>query len=51
MAALAVGAYFVLGGSGGGSDVADDGPHKLTTPATVLSEYKKKDGTGDTLSG
>ncbi|PKW07811.1 hypothetical protein SAMN05428944_5109 [Streptomyces sp. 1222.5] len=40
VAAVAVGAYFVLGGSGS-SDVADDGPHKLTTPATVLTEYKK----------
>ncbi|AVH58751.1 MULTISPECIES: hypothetical protein [Streptomyces] len=41
VAAIAVGAYLVIGG-GGGSDVADDGPHKLTTPATVLSgEYKK----------
>ncbi len=39
-----MGAYFVFGGggSGGGSDIADDGPHKLTTPATVLGgEYKK----------
>jgi hypothetical protein len=42
VAAIGVGAYFVLGSSGGGSDIADDGPHKLTTPATVLSgEYKK----------
>ncbi|MEV0253020.1 hypothetical protein AB0H82_01915 [Streptomyces sp. NPDC050732] len=43
VAALGVGAYFVLGGSdsGGGSSVADDGPHKLTTPETVLSEYEK----------
>jgi hypothetical protein len=35
---------------GGSSDVADDGPHKLTTPATVLGEYKKTDsssGDGD----
>ncbi|MEU6671730.1 hypothetical protein [Streptomyces sp. NPDC046727] len=49
VAAVAVGAYFVLGGSGG-SDVADDGPHKLTTPSTVLTEYKKKDGSGDTMT-
>jgi hypothetical protein len=40
VAALAVGAYFVFGG-GGGASVADDGPHKLTAPATVLGEYKK----------
>lgn len=44
VAAIAVGAYFVVGsGSSGSSDVADDGPHKLTTPATVLTEYKKGD--------
>ncbi|MDX2545439.1 hypothetical protein ACOT81_15690 [Streptomyces sp. WI04-05B] len=43
VAAVAVGAYFVLsGGSSGGSDIADDGAHKLTAPATVLDgEYKK----------
>lgn len=34
--------WFTAGG--GGSSVADDGPHKLTTPATVLTEYKKMDG-------
>ncbi|MFE6818381.1 hypothetical protein [Streptomyces sp. NPDC057677] len=39
VAAIGVGAYFVLGGSG--ASVADDGPHKLTTPETVLGEYKK----------
>ncbi|MEU0002732.1 hypothetical protein ABZ079_00090 [Streptomyces sp. NPDC006314] len=49
VAAVAVGAYFVLGGSNGGG-VADDGPHKLTTPATVLTEYKKKDGDSDTMT-
>ncbi|MGC0332017.1 hypothetical protein RKD23_005007 [Streptomyces sp. SAI-170] len=44
VAAIAVGAYFVLGGGGGaGSDIADDGPHKLTTPDTVLTDYKKGD--------
>ncbi|MFB7243062.1 hypothetical protein CW362_22790 [Streptomyces populi] len=42
--AIAVGAYLVLGGSNSSSSVADDGPHKLTTPATVLGgEYKKAD--------
>ncbi|WP_030345086.1 hypothetical protein [Streptomyces sp. NRRL S-1022] len=50
VAVVAVGAYFALSGGSGSSGVADDGPHKLTTPATVLSEYKKKDGKGDTLS-
>ncbi|WP_219692614.1 hypothetical protein, partial [Streptomyces anatolicus] len=54
VAAAAVGGYFVFtgdddkGGSssvadggGGESGVKDDGPHKLTTPETVLVEYKK----------
>ncbi|WP_030564075.1 hypothetical protein [Streptomyces aureocirculatus] len=46
VAAIGVGAYFVLGGSdsGGSGKVKDDGPHKLTTPETVLTEYKKKPG-------
>ncbi|MBT2368358.1 hypothetical protein J7E88_24285 [Streptomyces sp. ISL-10] len=48
VAALGVGAYFIFGGSG--SDVADDGPHKLTTPATVLTEYKKSGGGDGTSS-
>jgi hypothetical protein len=44
--ALGVGAYFVF--AGGGSGPADDGPHKLATPATVLSDYKRisDDGAG-----
>ncbi|WP_250403342.1 hypothetical protein [Streptomyces cellostaticus] len=49
VAAIAVGAYLLLGGSGG-SDVADDGPHKLTTPATVLGEYKKSKSDSGTMS-
>ncbi|WP_149830568.1 hypothetical protein [Streptomyces tailanensis] len=49
VAAVAVGAYFVIGG-GGGADIADDGPHKLTTPATVLTEYKKNESGGGALS-
>ncbi|MEV5983686.1 hypothetical protein AB0L85_01510 [Streptomyces sp. NPDC052051] len=45
VAAIAVGAYFLIGG-GGGSSVADDGPHKLTTPAMVLDDqYKKSEST------
>ncbi|MGA4841926.1 hypothetical protein [Streptomyces sp. G45] len=45
VAAIGVGAYFLFGGGGSGSgEVADDGPHTLTTPATVLGEYKKGDG-------
>lgn len=43
VAALGVGGYFIFGGGdgGSGSSVADDGAHKLTTPATVLGEYQK----------
>ncbi|NEY36645.1 hypothetical protein GTU99_31630 [Streptomyces sp. PRKS01-65] len=53
VAAIAVGAYVVLAGSGGGgSDVADDGPHKLTTPATVLAgEYEKGQSLGSGFGG
>ncbi len=40
VAAIAVGAYFVIGG-GGGSSVANDGPHKLIAPNTVLDGYEK----------
>lgn len=44
MAAIAVGAYFVIGGGGGSGSVSDDGPHKLTAPATVIGgTYKKAD--------
>ncbi|MET9729404.1 hypothetical protein ABZZ79_01695 [Streptomyces sp. NPDC006458] len=50
VAAIAVGAYFVLA-SGGSSDLADDGPHKLTTPATVMNdEYKKDDSDSDSMT-
>ncbi|MGW5862164.1 hypothetical protein ACWFRJ_08330 [Streptomyces sp. NPDC055239] len=59
--AVAVGGYFVLAGgddenggkkggsssvAGGGSGIKDDGPHKLITPATVLSEYKQNKEAG-----
>lgn len=40
VAALAVGAWFAFGG-GDGDSVADDGPHKLTTPAKVLGDYQR----------
>ncbi len=44
MTAIAVGAYFLIGGGDGGGSVADDGPHRLTTPATVVDgQYKKAD--------
>ncbi|NML49090.1 hypothetical protein HHL19_01780 [Streptomyces sp. R302] len=43
VAAIAVGGYFLIGG-GGGADIANDGPHKLVTPATVLGEYAKSPG-------
>ncbi|CAL9315978.1 hypothetical protein [Streptomyces sp. SudanB52_2052] len=46
VAAIGVGAYFVIGGGGGAGALEDDGPHKLATPAKVLSEYNRvtKDG-------
>ncbi|MFJ3862317.1 hypothetical protein [Streptomyces nigra] len=54
VAAIGVGAYFLLGSGGGGSgSVADDGAHKLVTPATVLNgEYKKSEsgGAGDSMT-
>lgn len=47
--AIIVAVVFATGG--GGSDIADDGPHKITTPETVLGEYKKLDrGAGTKLS-
>ncbi|MEV8015237.1 hypothetical protein AB0O76_02525 [Streptomyces sp. NPDC086554] len=65
--AAAVGGYFVFAGGdddkgngkggssdvadGGGSGVKDDGPHKLITPATVLTEYKKNDEAGSEGGG
>ncbi|WP_340379222.1 hypothetical protein U5640_29785 [Streptomyces sp. SS7] len=48
--AIGVGAFFVLGGGGGAGGIEDDGPHTLTTPATVLTEYKKTDGDSDTMT-
>lgn len=55
VAAVAVGAYLVLGGSSSSGSVADDGPHKLTTPAEVMDgQYKrmgKDQGPQDPSSG
>ncbi|MDI3423809.1 hypothetical protein [Streptomyces luteolus] len=46
VALVAGGVWFFTSDSGGGSDVADDGKtYELTTPATLLGEYKKKAGT------
>ncbi|GHE75110.1 hypothetical protein GCM10018785_49280 [Streptomyces longispororuber] len=52
VAAIGVGAYFVLGGSDGSGSgtVKDDGPHKLTMPATVLGDYTKKQSKEDRMS-
>jgi hypothetical protein len=36
--------------SAGNSAVSDDGAHKLVTPETVLSEYKKQPSTGEGFS-
>ncbi|MDI3388561.1 hypothetical protein QIS99_20470 [Streptomyces sp. B-S-A8] len=46
VALVAGGVWFFTSGGGGGSTVADDGKtYELTTPATLLGEYKKKEGT------
>ncbi|GAA1045406.1 hypothetical protein FSY75_24355 [Streptomyces sp. TR1341] len=50
VAAIVVGAVFLLGGGGGSSSVADDGAHKLITPATVLTEYKRDSSKSDTMT-
>ncbi|MEV7196564.1 hypothetical protein AB0N81_32905 [Streptomyces sp. NPDC093510] len=34
----------VAGGGGDDAGIKDDGPHQLTTPATVLTEYQKDPG-------
>ncbi|MFD5704374.1 hypothetical protein [Streptomyces lasiicapitis] len=49
VAAIGVGAYFVLGGSDSDNagSVKDDGPHKIVTPPTVLTDYKQKPGSAD----
>jgi hypothetical protein len=44
VAAIAVAAYFAIGSGGGNSDVADDGPHKLTTPAKVVNDQYQRVG-------
>ncbi|RVU19255.1 hypothetical protein EOT10_30165 [Streptomyces antnestii] len=52
VAAIGVGAYLIF--SGGGASVADDGPHKLITPATVMGDYKRMGedkGAQDATSG
>lgn len=42
------GSSSVAGGGDEAGGVKDDGPHKLITPATVLTEYKKgQDGAGE----
>ncbi|MFI6942694.1 hypothetical protein ACIBI4_25765 [Streptomyces sp. NPDC050418] len=43
LAAIAGGLWYFMG-SGGGSEIADDGPHQLTAPETVLDgKFKKSD--------
>ncbi|MDX5570457.1 hypothetical protein PYK79_54185, partial [Streptomyces sp. ID05-04B] len=43
VAAIGVGAYFVIGGGGAGG-LKDDGPHKLTAPASLVSSKYKRMG-------
>ncbi|MFF1438591.1 hypothetical protein [Streptomyces sp. NPDC058295] len=46
VAAIGVGAYFVIGGGGGGLE--DDGAHTLATPTKVLTEYTRASDDGAT---
>ncbi|MDG4857817.1 hypothetical protein P8605_06540 [Streptomyces sp. T-3] len=47
LAAIAGGVWYFTAGGGAGSGAEDDGPHILTTPATVLGgEYKLLPGKG-----
>lgn len=51
VAAIAVGAYFVIGGGGGNSDVAADTKGYKLTPAASVDDYKKsKDGDKSSMS-
>ncbi|MFR9791216.1 hypothetical protein ACL07V_21580 [Streptomyces sp. MB22_4] len=50
VAVVAVGAYFLFNGGSGTVSVADDGAHKLITPATVLTEYKRGSSKSDTMT-
>ncbi|MFF7811052.1 hypothetical protein ACFZCF_03890 [Streptomyces sp. NPDC007945] len=50
VAAIAVGAYFLIGGGGGNSDVAADTKgYKLTPPAAVDDFKKSKDGDSSSM--
>ncbi|MFH8340553.1 hypothetical protein [Streptomyces sp. AM6-12] len=53
VAAIVVGVAVLLGGgSDGGGSVADDGPHKLITPSSVINgTYTKQDGSDGTSGG
>ncbi|MFJ8494710.1 hypothetical protein ACIRBZ_41195 [Streptomyces sp. NPDC094038] len=51
VAAIGVGAYFVLAGSSGAGGIKDDGAHKLTTPATVINGTYKKSDNADSSDG
>ncbi|MFI1923953.1 hypothetical protein [Streptomyces sp. NPDC020377] len=48
VAAIGVGAYFVIGGGGGAGGLEDDGAHKLATPTKVLTEYTRFSDDGAT---
>ncbi|SEC82973.1 MULTISPECIES: hypothetical protein [Streptomyces] len=51
VAAVAVGAYFALSG-GSSPSIADDGPHKLITPGSVINgTYTKESGSDDSSDG
>jgi hypothetical protein len=46
---IAVGGYFLMDSRKTGSTLADDGPHKLITPETVLGTYAKEPSSGGSL--
>lgn len=48
--AIGVGVYLVIGGDGGAGALTDDGAHKLVTPTTVLTECKKTQSDGSTMT-
>ncbi|MEV7676650.1 hypothetical protein [Streptomyces sp. NPDC088752] len=51
VAAATVGGYFLYNRDAEKASLADDGPHKLVAPQTVLDEYQKEPMSQDSFSG